>query len=120
MGNIINTSEEEVRSEYLFGGNSNAIEQQEVRGQKQLVNSEQLPVICSDEDKKKLEQMGIVFGEPLQDDRLFCDATLPEGWKKEVANHAMWSKLVDESGKERASIFHKAAFYDRSARIIAT
>jgi hypothetical protein len=29
----------------------------------------------------------------------------------------MWSHLLDEKGRKRASIFYKAAFYDRSARI---
>jgi hypothetical protein len=29
----------------------------------------------------------------------------------------MWSKLVDQNGSERAAIFYKAAFYDRSAHM---
>lgn len=29
----------------------------------------------------------------------------------------MWSKLVDDKGRARASIFYKATFYDRRARI---
>lgn len=117
MANIVNTSKKEIHPEYLFGGNPNAIEQQEARGQEQLVSSEQLPVECSDIDKEKLEQAGVVFGEPLEDDSLFCDAKLPEGWKKEATDHSMWSKLVDEKGKERAMIFYKAAFYGRSAHM---
>ncbi len=119
MGNITNTSKEEVRPEYLSGGNPRAIEQQEARGQKELVNSEQLPVKCSDIDKKKLEQAGVIFGEPLEGDTLFCKATLPAGWKKEATDHDMWSKLVDDKGKDRARIFCKAAFYDMSAHMTA-
>jgi len=57
--------------------------------------------------------MGIVFGEKVDD--LFTSVTLPEGWHKEATEHAMWSKLIDDQGRERASIFYKAAFYDRSA-----
>lgn len=31
--------------------------------------------------------------------------------------HSMWSKLIDSDGLERASVFYKAAFYDRNAHI---
>jgi hypothetical protein len=36
------------------------------------------------------------------------------------SDHAMWSYLVDELGRERVSIFYKAAFYDRSAHMSLT
>ncbi len=42
---------------------------------------------------------------------------LPAGWKKISTDHAMWSNLVDDKGRKRASIFYKAAFYDRSAHL---
>lgn len=102
-----------------MGGNPRAIEAQEKRGQEQLINSSQLPCECSKEDKAKLESCGIVFGKPLENDSLFCNGTLPEGWKKEGSDHDMWSYIVDEKGKRRASIFYKAAFYNRSATLYA-
>lgn len=43
---------------------------------------------------------------------------LPDGWKKVGTNHDMHSDLVDETGKVRASIFYKAAFYDRRADMV--
>lgn len=116
---IVNTSKEEINPQWTMGGNPGAIQAQEKRGQEQLVNSSQLPCDCSKEDKAKLESYGIVFGKPLENDPLFCDATLPEGWKKEGTNHDMWSSIVDDKGKKCASIFYKAAFYDRKAALYA-
>jgi len=113
MSKVKNTSKEEIHPEWLFGRNPGAIERQEAQGQEQLVNSEQLPVNCV--GKEKLEAAGVIFGDPLPDDPLFCEAKLPDGWKKEATDHSMWSKLVDGYGNERASIFYKAAFYDRDA-----
>jgi hypothetical protein len=40
---------------------------------------------------------------------------LPEGWHIKATDHSMWSNLVDDKGRNRASIFYKAAFYDREA-----
>ena len=48
---------------------------------------------------------------------MFQEVILPAGWKKVRTDHSMWSKLVDDKGRERASIFYKAAFYDRSAHM---
>lgn len=102
--------------EALLGGNSaHAIERQEKRGQVALVNSCALPIKFNSGTKEQLEGFGVVFGEPIDD--LFCNATLPEGWKKMATDHSMWSKLIDQQGRERASIFYKAAFYDRDAFI---
>ncbi len=112
---ITNTSVDEVRPEWVGGGNPDAIVDQEKRGQDELVNSEQLPCDCSEADKKTLEAHGVVFGKPSASDPLFCDATLPSGWKKEASDNDMWSYLVDNKGKRIASIFYKAAYYDRSA-----
>ena len=80
-----------------------------------LVNSELLPLDTRRVDRAVFEKMGIVFGEPVDD--LFVRATLPEGWKKKPTDHSMWSKVVDERGRERISVFYKAAFYDRSAHM---
>ncbi len=116
---ITNTSKDELHPEWVMGGNPRAIEAQEKRGQEELINSEQLPCECKKEDKEKLESLGVKFGKPLENDPLFCNALLPKGWKKEGSDHDMWSYLVDDKGKRCASIFYKAAFYDRKAHIYA-
>jgi hypothetical protein len=86
------------------------IYRQESAGQANLVNSTHLP---KNGDWNALSAMGIVRGADVDD--LFCEATLPHGWKKIATDHSMWSSLVDETGAEKASIFYKAAFYDRDA-----
>lgn len=91
------------------------IERQEAEGQKSFVASTHLPLHFNSGKKEDLELFGVVFGNAVDD--LFQEAQLPVGWKKEATDHSMWSKLVDEKGRERASIFYKAAFYDRSAHI---
>lgn len=113
MSKITNTSVKESNLSWLFGGSPRSILTQESRGQEELVNSEQLPTEI--DGKEKLEALGVVFGEPLEDDPLFCNAQLPYGWKKRPTDHSMWSELVDASGNVVAGIFYKAAFYDRRA-----
>jgi len=93
------------------------IEAQEARGQRDFVANETLPIKCNGCKIAELEEMGIVYGEPVDD--LFVNVQLPEGWKKIPTDHSMWSKLVDEQGRERGSIFYKAAFYDLDAHISA-
>jgi hypothetical protein len=61
------------------------------------------------------EALGIQFGKTV--DRVFIEATLPDGWKIVPTSHAMWSDLVDDKGRKRAAIFFKAAFYDYNAHI---
>lgn len=85
---------------------------QERAGQHELVHSDRLPSECPRED---MEALGFTFGDPDPRDDLFIPATLPEGWTREGSDHAMWSHLKDEHGRRRASIFYKAAFYDRRA-----
>jgi hypothetical protein len=101
----------------LFNALPGGIEAQEARGQRELVNSDTLPVDCR--DKSAFERMGIKFGDPVPGDSLFVYVELPNGWSKKGTDHSMWSKLVDDKGRERASIFYKAAFYDRKARMHA-
>lgn len=101
------------------GSADGLIEDAEARGQQALVNSADLPSRGSygrPLDKALIEEKtGILFGDEVND--LFVRATLPAGWKKEGSDHAMWSYLLDDKGRRRASIFYKAAFYDRSAHI---
>jgi hypothetical protein len=98
---------------FLVAATPGGIEAQEARGQQDFVNSTTLPIKFNYGNREQFEQMGIVFGEPVDD--LFCEAQLPEGWRKEPTDHSMWSDLLDDKGRKRASIFYKAAFYDRSA-----
>ena len=98
---------------FMVAATPGGLEQQESAGQQDFVASETLPINIIGSTKEQFEQMGIVFGQPVDD--LFYEVRLPEGWKKIPTDHSMWSKLVDEQGRERASIFYKAAFYDRSA-----
>lgn len=119
MEKVTNTAKKP-RFEWLFGGNPNAIEAQEAQGQKELQNASQLPADPNDKRidiKEQYRHMGIKVIEQSNDDSLFFDVTLPEGWKIEPTNHSMWSDLVDNKDRKRASIFYKAAFYDRSAHI---
>lgn len=67
--------------------------------------------------KAALVHWGVKFHAPVDGDPMFQYVTLPKGWKKVETDHSMWSKLVDEKGRERAMIFYKAAFYDRSAHL---
>lgn len=112
-----NTAKNEINTHWSLGGNPNAIEQQESRGQDGLVESEMLPTDVRGKDL--LEKAGVKFGKPSSDDSLFCEAILPEGWQKVTTEHPRWSKLIDSDSNERASIFYKAAFYDRYAFMTA-
>lgn len=97
----------------VAGSPASFIEGQERTGQAQLVASELLPSDHGD-DAPWLE-LGFTFGDPADGDPLFVHAILPEGWKKQATNHSMGSVIVDTLGRERVSIFYKAAFYDRKA-----
>lgn len=120
MKKITNTSKTS-HLEWLMGGNPNAIEAQEAQGQQELVESSQLPLRCNyPRDFNVIKQylkMGIDVVENSKEDDLFIDVKLPEGWKLESTDHSMWNRLVDNKGRERATIFYKAAFYDRDAFI---
>jgi len=112
---------EEVRRDPMVGLliSVGGIEAQERHGQLELVNSDTLPSDVRPDDKALLEAAGVVFGEPVTGDPMFVYVTLPEGWKKVATAHEMWSDLIDAGGTKRASIFYKAAFYDRRASMHA-
>jgi len=97
----------------MFSNTPRLIERQEKRGQQDLVGSEALPIKMSGATRAHLEAFGFKFGQDLDD--LFVQAQLPPGWKKQASDHSMWSYLIDNQGRTRASIFFKAAFYDRDA-----
>lgn len=100
---------------FLVAAIPGGIEAQEKQGQVNFVNNETLPIKFSTGSKADLEKAGVVFGERV--DELFCKVTLPAGWCKIATSHSMHSSLVDDQGRTRASIFYKAAFYDRHADI---
>lgn len=96
------------------------IERQEAAGQARLAKSaDRLPVEINYPRgllrSKLTEELGITFGAVV--DKVFIEATLPEGWKIVPTSHAMWSDLVNDKGHKRAAIFFKAAFYDYNAHI---
>lgn len=96
----------------LVAATPGGIERQEKEGQQALVQSTDMPLTLTP-GREAFEKVGFTFGEEVND--LFCNATLPAGWKKVATDHSMWSKIVDDQGRERVSIFYKAAFYDREA-----
>jgi len=99
-----------LNGENLLDATPAGIVASEARGQRELVNSTNLPI---EGPWEELEALGFKRGENV--DELFCTATLPEGWRKEPTHHNMWSKIVDAEGVERVSVFYKAASYDRRA-----
>lgn len=89
-------------------------------GQRGLVQSQaRLPKMMDDEDRKALKKAGVKFGK-VQDDGLFVQAKLPPGWRVLPTDHALWSDLVDDRGRKRASVFYKAAPWDRNASLRAS
>lgn len=103
---------------------SNAILDQEARGQRDLVQSDVLPreinMYGDGEPAKAIEyltSLGFQFKGDVPDDKLFQYVIFPDGWKKIATDHSMHSNLVDPQGRIRGGIFYKAAFYDRAAHM---
>lgn len=84
------------------------IERQEAQGQQDMVNAAVLPRELSGPIPD-----GVILSDVVDD--LFQKVTLPRGWIVKPTDHSMWSDLIDDAGAKRASIFYKAAFYDRRA-----
>jgi len=103
----------------LMGGASEGIERQEAQGQRELNATSTIPVryngLNSAEGNALLCRAGFEIGKEVDGDELFRYCRLPEGWKKVPTEHHLWTSIVDEKGRERGSIFYKAAFYDRDA-----
>lgn len=115
---ITDTSKDSyIEATTFFGSKerSDAIVASEAQGQKELVHSELLPTDISDDDKEVLKAWGVKLGKVCENDALFCEATLPEGWSKETTSHDMHSSVIDEKGRKRISVAYKAAYYDRYA-----
>lgn len=97
---------------------SNILAMEERGGRQIAAQTSRLPTQGLDRDRAAFEAMGIKIGAVCEDDKLFTRVEMPEGFKI-VSNSSLWSKLVDAQGRERASMFYKAAFYDRDAFISA-
>lgn len=112
---------------FLTGDTENAriastpggIEAQEAAGARMVVESMRLPRFESGfrnkDSQPTLERLGIKVLSIADD--LFYNVELPAGWKQELTGHSMNTIVVDERGRERISVFYKAAFYDRSAHL---
>ena len=108
-------------AEVIALGSEGFITRQESLGQASFVGSDTLPTRFNypNEEIAKpiLERWGVKFLGAVPSDPIFQYVELPPGWRKVATDHAMWSRLLDAEGRERASIFYKAAFYDRNAHL---
>lgn len=113
---VTNTTKQDPIVSYLdaFDGDISA---SEARGQREVVEAMVLPSVMDQTTRDALTKAGVVLGAQVPGDKLFLNATLPIGWKKRSTDHYMYSDLVDEKGRIRASIMYKAAAYDRDASI---
>ena len=98
-------------------GSSESIVHSESVGQKALASSDTLPTRVDPIGKTALESAGVVFEGVVPGDGIFQFCKLPEGWRKVPTENSYWTDLVDDLGRVRASIFYKAAFYDRDAHM---
>ena len=114
---IRNTTTTDPLAKLTVAMGKGGIENQEARGQAELVRSTQLPVDTRRTADAVFEALGFTFGAVTEGDPLFREATLPDGWRKEATAHSMHSNIVDEQGRKRVDIFYKAAFYDRRANM---
>lgn len=116
---MLNPAEQRIYLDAMITGDpGGAIEREERRGQLGLAAANRLPADMSPDDRKTLEAWGVQFGERLPGvDRIFLACTLPPGWLIAPTDHAMWSRLLDDRGRLRATIFFKAAPYDYHAHM---
>lgn len=121
-----------------------AIENQEKRGQAEVVRNQRLPRKINDhnvpheifwvgttpdmdyEMKRRITSANIEAYTRVQYEKmgieiiseandLFWNVELPEGWAVKATDHSMWNEVRDSKGRKRMTFFYKAAFYDRSA-----
>jgi len=110
---------------FLVASTPGGIEAQEKAGQLEQAALQTLPLegTSTEEQRKQFESLGFMFemdrvkAQNQGREHLFVNVKFPAGWKKVPTDHSMWSKIVDDKGRERGAIFYKAAFYDRSAHV---
>jgi len=101
----------------ILGGDPGAILDQEAAGAAELRIKSFLPVQGTQGREEEWEKVGVTFG-PVPDDDIFREAFLPEGWVKESDSHDPRHMVIrDAKGRVRATMFYKAAFYDRKANV---
>lgn len=141
---LLNNKELTLIDALLAGDTSGAIERSEKREQQLTVENQRLPLKSNDhfvpreirdqgitEDmeweeklnierennkkwtKEQYEKMGIKIIN--ENDNLFFNVTLPDGWKVKPTDHSMWNEVIDNNDRRRISFFYKGAFYDRKA-----
>lgn len=93
---------------------SNALIEAEYIGQEILNEKQRLPKDMQGNEQVLID-LGFVFLE--EDGDLFIKAVFPKGWKMKPTDHSMWNTIFDDKGRERISVFYKAAFYDRHAHL---
>jgi len=123
----VNTAEQAksdtLMSGWIMGGAPEKIVAQEKAGQSSFVDSTTLPKVTNNygyDTVAILKKAGVKFLGAVEGDPLFQYVELPPGWKKVPTDDSMWSKVVDEKGRQRVRIFYKAAFYDRDAFMSAS
>ena len=123
---------------------SKAIENQEKRGQAEIVRTQRLPKKINSncvpreiffsgifdnmdyETRRQITDANVEAYTRVQyekmgieiiseHDELFWNVKLPKGWEIKPTSHSMWNELLDNKGRKRISFFYKAAFYDRDA-----
>lgn len=123
---------------------SKAIENQEKRGQAEVVRTQRLPKKVNSnglpneiffagvsenmnyETRKQITEANVEAYTRVQyekmgieiiseHDDLFWNVKLPKGWEIKPTDHSMWNEVLDNKGRKRMTFFYKAAFYDRDA-----
>jgi hypothetical protein len=97
---------------FLVAATPGGIEAQEKAGQLALVGSTDMPIVMKP-SRESFEKVGFKFGDEI--DTVFLKAELPKCWTRAATDHSMHSDILDDQGRERVSVFYKAAFYDRRA-----
>lgn len=100
---------------FFVAATDGGIENQEAEGQQDFCNKSQLPIDGTMRNKDKWEALGFKFGEMVDD--IFVSVDMPQGWRFSATEHSMHNDLLDDKGRKRASVFYKAAFYDRNAHV---
>jgi hypothetical protein len=106
----------EVLENLIVASTPGGIEAQEASEQRRAVAAQRLPKEgTSGASRAAWERMGFAFGNDADD--LFVNVAFPKGWRLQATDHSMWNHLLDDKGRQRASMFYKGAFYDRKAHV---
>lgn len=100
------------------GGLTQAVDETERAGQGQMTRADRLPRAIAGLTREQLQGLGFVFGPQLDD--LFDKVIFPPGWSVTRAESALYSRVLDEKGRERGTIMYKAVFYNRDAYVTFT